>query len=105
MKLGSLAKLIRSKNAGPTLLSIDILFENQDNFLKVEKAKVLSKENISSLYNINIDLISIYESFDALAIKITFPRKIISGNHDDNDVFGGQQHGPLVDLNILRLSK
>jgi hypothetical protein len=36
----------------------------------------------------------------ACAIKITIPRPVISGDIDDTDVFGGQQYGPLVDLEI-----
>ena len=32
------------------------------------------------------------------AIKI--PRPVIPGDIDDTDVFGGQQYGPLVDLEI-----
>jgi len=36
----------------------------------------------------------------ASAIKITIPRPTISGDVDDNDVFGGQQYGPLVDLDV-----
>lgn len=35
----------------------------------------------------------------ASAIKITIPRPTVSGNID-TDVFGGQQHGPLVDLEV-----
>jgi hypothetical protein len=36
----------------------------------------------------------------ASAIKITIPRPTISGDVDDTDVFGGQQHGPLADLEV-----
>ena len=36
----------------------------------------------------------------ANAIKITIPRPTISGDVDDTDVFGGQQHGPLVDVEV-----
>jgi hypothetical protein len=36
----------------------------------------------------------------ASAIKITIPRPTISGDIDDNDIFGGQQYGPLVDLEV-----
>ena len=40
-------------------------------------------------------------NYDAAnAIKITIPRPTISGDIDDTDVFGGQQHGPLVDVEV-----
>jgi Domain of unknown function (DUF4387) len=36
----------------------------------------------------------------AWAIKITVPRRHSSGSFDDTDVFGCQQHAPLLDLEI-----
>jgi hypothetical protein len=36
----------------------------------------------------------------ANAIKVTIPRAVISGDIEDTDVFGGQQYGPLVDLEV-----
>jgi hypothetical protein len=35
-----------------------------------------------------------------LALKASIPRPAPSGDPADTDVFGGQQHGPLVDLEI-----
>jgi hypothetical protein len=36
----------------------------------------------------------------ASAIKITIPRPTISGDTNDTDVYGGQQYGPLVELEV-----
>ena len=45
----------------------------------------------------NVDIVA----YDAgLAIKITFPRKVISGSPFDRDVYGAQQHAPLVGLRV-----
>ena len=44
-----------------------------------------------------IDIIS-YEVVNS--IKITFPRKTVSGNLDDNDIYGCQQHVPLANIEI-----
>ena len=46
------------------------------------------------------EVVAIINYDAASAIKITIPRPTISGDIDDNDVFGGQQYGPLVDLEI-----
>jgi hypothetical protein len=45
-------------------------------------------------------VVTIYNYDTASAIKITIPRPVISGDIDDTDVFGGQQYGPLVDLEV-----
>jgi len=36
----------------------------------------------------------------AYAIKITVPRAFPSSDPQDNDVYGAQQHAPLLDLQI-----
>ena len=46
------------------------------------------------------EVVAIINYDAANAIKITIPRPTISGDIDDNDVFGGQQYGPLVDLEV-----
>jgi len=46
------------------------------------------------------ELVSIINYDAANAIKITIPRPIISGDIMDTDVFGGQQYGPLVELEV-----
>jgi hypothetical protein len=45
-------------------------------------------------------VVSVIEYDAANAIKVTIPRPVISGDVDDTDVFGGQQYGPLVDLEV-----
>ena len=45
-------------------------------------------------------MVSVIHYDAAIAIKITIPRPVISGDIDDTDVFGGQQYGPLVDLEV-----
>lgn len=99
-KLSELAKLIRSKNAGPFELTIDIMFDNQENYLRVKNSRVISRDFIARLYNLNEDKVEIINFDPAMVIKVTIPRPTGSGNFDDTDVYGGQQYGPLVDLDV-----
>ena len=99
-KLSNLARLIRSKNAGPFELTIDIIFDNEANYERVKNSKVISPDLISSLYNVPSDKFEVINFDPAYAIKITISRPTISGSFDDTDVYGGQQYGPLVDLDI-----
>jgi hypothetical protein len=39
-------------------------------------------------------------TFDVIFKDRESSRPAISGDVDDTDVFGGQQHGPLVDLDV-----
>ncbi len=98
MKLIELAKILRSKNAGPLYITFDLMFDDSEKMQKVLNG--LTKEKIAKAYNVDqklIDIIS-YEIVDS--IKITFPRKCISGSIHDDDVYGCQQHMPLANIEI-----
>ena len=99
-KLYQVAKLIRSKNAGPFILTFDILFDNEYSYLKVKDSSTLSVRNISFLFGVSESEITIYHYDPALAVKISMPRPTVSGDPLDTDVFGAQQYGPLVELPI-----
>lgn len=98
MKLWEITKLIRSKNAGPFAITFDIIFKNQADFDRVKNLDLITAKWISSVYKIPEDQIDIMFYPCANAIKVTFPRKISSGDILDSDVYGGQQHAPFVDL-------
>ena len=99
--LGELAKFLRSKNAGPFKLTLDVLFNNSQDYQRVKKSGVINKRLISKLYRLKSqDDISIIHFDQAAAIKITFPRRIASGNIGDSDIYGAQQHVPLYETKI-----
>jgi hypothetical protein len=99
-KLGDLARLIRSKNAGPFTLTFDVMFDTDEVYRQVCAAKVLTKASFSALYRVPEQEITFFEHDAAKAIKISIPRPAFQGSRDDGDIYGGQQHGPLVELEI-----
>ncbi len=99
-KLYEVARLIRSKNAGPFCLTFDIMFEDPDRYRKVRDSGVLGKGLIARLYGVREEDVDLYHVDNALAIKISIPRPIASGDLADSDIFGGQQYAPLVDLEV-----
>ncbi|MBQ2839744.1 MAG: DUF4387 family protein [Oscillospiraceae bacterium] len=97
-KLIDYTKILRSKNAGPLYITFDLIFETCEEMQYV--AERLTKEAVSKAYDVDeskIDII-IYAVVDS--IKITFPRKNISGALSDNDIYGCQQHIPLANIEI-----
>jgi Domain of unknown function (DUF4387) len=99
-KLWQVTKLIRSKNSGPFELTFDVIFKDRASYERTRKAKVINAEWFAQTYRLAPEVVSIINYDAANAIKITIPRPTISGDIDDTDVFGGQQHGPLVDLDV-----
>ncbi len=99
-KLRELARLIRSKNAGPFMLTIDIMFSDEKTYQRVRDAQIISTDLVSRLYNVKPAAVQITNVDPALAIKVSIPRPVPSGDLADSDVFAGQQYGPLVDLEV-----
>ena len=101
MKLSDLATVIRSKNAGPFELTFDVLFANHDDFKRIVSSKVLSATAFADLFCISVsDVIAVVEFEPALAIKVTIKRIRSSGAFGETDVYGAQQHVPLLSLEI-----
>ena len=96
-KLTDLAHIIRSKNAGPYELTLDIMFRDYESFEQV--CGLIDEKTICELYKITPDkIIGIVEFKPAKAIKITIKRPICSGDLGETDVYGAQQHAPLLGL-------
>lgn len=99
--LYNLAKVLRSKNSGPFELTLDVIFDDEEKYLMVKNSGIITKDLISKLYNIDKDKISTLVFFDpALAFKITMKRFIDSGSIGETDVYGAQQHAPLMGIQI-----
>ena len=89
--------MIRSKNAGPFELTLDVLLKDDEMFRKIREAEVINKSVIAELYQIpEKDVISIVYFPNAKAIKATIVRPLSSGALGERDVYGAQQHAPLV---------
>ena len=97
-KLYEKSAIFRSKNAGPFITTIDILFNTEEEFLEAVKSKRINTKIISESYNVNIENVRIYNFPIANAIKIVFPRKISSGAPGDKDVYGAQQASRLENV-------
>ena len=99
MILKDIASVIRSKNAGPYELTLDIILKERKMFDKLKAAGIINAEVIARLYKIPVeDVLSIVYFPNALAIKATIVRPLASGNMGERDVYGAQQHAPLVNF-------
>lgn len=100
MKLIDYTKMLRSKNAGPLWLTMDLGFENAKTMDTILNSGVLNVQTIASLYDVPEDLVRIIPYPVVNAIKITIPRKYPSGALLDSDIYGCQQHMALANLEV-----
>lgn len=100
-RLGELACVIRSKNVGPYMVALDVVFDRRDVFARVVESGMVSREKVAALYRIRPDRITDVVVFEpGLAIKVSMVRPIHSGNFTDADVLGSQQYAPPYELEI-----
>ena len=100
-KLIELADVVRSKNAGPYELTIDIIFDNIEAYKLVKDKAVITREKIARLYQVSLtDVKDVIYFEPARAIKVTLKRPIPAGSPGERDVYGAQQHAPLLDLEL-----
>ena len=99
VRLRDVASVIRSKNAGPFELTLDVLLKDDETFEKLKNADVINTKSIAQLYRIpEENVIGIVYFPNARAIKATIVRPLASGAMGERDVYGAQQHGPLVNF-------
>jgi hypothetical protein len=99
--LGTLAKVVRSKNSGPFQLTIDVLFADRASYELVRSSGALTREAVAGAYRVEIDRVrGVYFWEAALAVKVTLDREVSAGAPGDHDCYGAQQHAPLLPLVI-----
>lgn len=98
--LAQLARLIRSKNAGPFELTFDIMFDDATTYRRVKESGVLTRETIAARYGLEPGQVKFFFCDNALAVKASIPRPVAQGDLADSDGHGGQQYAPLMDIEI-----
>lgn len=99
-RLMDLASLIRSKNAGPFVLTFDILFDSEEDYRHVAASRVLSAAVFADLYGCPAHTVRFFECPNARAFKFSTPRPITQGDPGDADMHGGQQYAPLMTIEV-----
>ena len=97
-KLGEIAKYVRSKNAGPFWVTMDVFFDTDEDFQRVVNASWINAAVIAELYGASEDHVKIFNLPELKVIKISFPRKTPQGSPNERDMHSGQQYVPLLDL-------
>lgn len=104
--LVDIATVVRSKNAGPFEITLDVMFDRADVYQAVKRSSLLSDEMIARLYDLSPDQLIWSGFFDvALAFKATLPRMrdgkpTSSGSFKEDDVHGSQQYVRLMEVKL-----
>jgi hypothetical protein len=104
--LGDISKLLRSKNAGPYEITLDVMFDSEEEYQVVKRSGMLTTASMARLFAVSEEDI-LWDSFfdQALAYKVTIPRlrngkPATSGGYMENDVHGSQMYTGLMNMNL-----
>ena len=100
MRLAELSSLIRSKNAGPFVLTFDIMIPEDESYQRVKRAGVLSARKFAELFHCDEKIVRFFECDNVRAFKFSIPRPLSQGDLGDGDLHGGQQFVPLMDIEV-----
>ena len=84
--LSKITKHIRSKNAGPFWVTIDLFFKDKNSFFFA--CENISNEKVSNILKIKKNQLKRFEIENLKVIKFSFPRKNIQGSRLDRDIHG-----------------
>lgn len=93
-----IARKIRSKNAGPFWVTIDVFCGTKAAFDHLTTA--LQTPAIAALYAQPTQMLKRFDIPELHVIKISFPRPVVQGNADDRDMHGAGWASLLAEMHV-----
>jgi hypothetical protein len=99
-KVSEVCRHVRSKVAGPFWVTIDLMFDSQENYDRYVASPELSAASIAAVYGIAPESVSLYSIPSLKVLKISFPRRVPQGSVEERDLHSGQQYAYLLDVEL-----
>ena len=99
-KVKEIARYVRSKNAGPFWVTVEIFCEDDAAYNRIKNAKNINEELISKLYHVDAALVKKFYCDSIFVVKFSYPRPHPSGWKNENDMHAGQQYVFLSEVEV-----
>ena len=96
--LGEIVEKVRSKNAGPFWLTIDIFCGSASAFAQI--CKGLSTERVAKAFETNPETLKRFEIPSLNVVKFSLPRPEIQGSIADRDMHGASWAALLSEIEL-----
>ena len=100
MKVKEIAKYVRSKNAGPFWITIDIFCRSEEDFQLLRQSPNLTADKVAKMYGVKPGSVQVFYADRINVIKYSFPRPHPQGSRYENDMHGGQQYVLLAEQEV-----
>ena len=101
-RLKDVCRYVRSKNAGPFWVTVDLFFDSPDSYGWYHADPAISAESIAALYGVDAAHVKRFEVKSLNMVKISYPRTTPQGGVVERDMHSGQQFVPLLELQLRR---
>ena len=98
--LAELAHEVRSKNAGPFWVTMELFMRDADGYRIAADESFLNERVIAQLYRVDESTVQMFRIPSLNVVKISFPRPVSQGSLRDRDMHAGQHHVPLAVLRV-----
>ncbi len=95
-----IARYVRSKNAGPFWVTIEIFCETPEDYELIKNSKNITAQKVSELYHVDAGKVKVFYIDNLNVIKFSFPRPQPQGHKYENDMHAGQQYIFLADTEV-----
>ena len=99
-KVRDVCRHVRSKNAGPFWVTIDLFFDGPESFRKYSQSAALGPKLFESLYGADSTHVKRIPVEDLNMVKISYPRVTPQGGIVERDMHCGQQFVRLLDVEL-----
>lgn len=94
------AVVVRTKNAGPFVLTYDVIFADYGSYQTWQASGEFDPSRLASLLGYDAAEIDVVWFPPARAVKVAVPRRVAAGAWGDTDIFGCQQNAALFELAV-----
>jgi hypothetical protein len=101
-KLGDVCRYVRSKNAGPFWVTVDLFFDGAESYAEYHDDPAISAPTIAAIYGVDAAHVKRFEVKSLNMVKISYPRATPQGGVHERDMHSGQQFVPLLELQLRR---
>jgi hypothetical protein len=99
-KLKDVCRYVRSKNAGPFWVTVDLFFDGAETYARHHDDPAISSEVIAAIYGVDAALVRRFPVESLNMVKISYPRVTPQGGVHERDMHSGQQFVPLLELQL-----
>ena len=98
--VNDVCSIVRSKNAGPFWVTIDLFFDGPESFARYAENEALGPDTFARLFGADPALVKRFPVARLHMVKVSYPRSSPQGGMVERDLHCGQQFVRLLDIEL-----